>query len=223
MTEETSTATESTQVTTETSSEETQQVETQSTEQADTTQSEGKVNDSLAIERSEESETSNDSQPSLDDIVNEALGENGLSDETKELLGEEGMRHIDTLVAGHRAIQEKNSAEIYSRVGGENSYLELQEWGRNNLSDAELDAFNDALFDDNMEISKLAVQGLQARYVATNGKAPERVIEGGGTANAENRPYANREEYIRETMHIDYKRNPEFKAKVDAKRNISGF
>jgi len=224
MTEETgNTQTESQEVTTEQSSEETQQVDTQSTEQADTTQNDGKVTESLAIEAPEEIETSSDTQPTIDDIVNEALsGE--LSEDTQKLIDENGLgKHIDMLVEGHRAIQEKNNQQVFDLVGGEDSYKELQEWGTNNLSEEQREAFSSALFSGNMELAKLAVQGLHSQYIAANGKAPDRVIESGGSANESSRPFADRDAYFAETRTIEYQRDPEYRAKVEAKRNLSGF
>ena len=221
--EENNTTPESTEVTTETSSEETQQVETQSTEQADTTQTDGKVTDSMAIEAKEVSETTTESQPSIDDIVNEALsGE--LSEETKKLMDENGLtKHIDMLVEGHKAIQERNNQEVFSTVGGEDSYKELQEWAGDNMDEQQREAFNSALFSGNLYLAKLAVQGLKAQYVAANGQEPNRVIEGGNSANEANRPFADREAYFAETRTIEYKRNPVHRAQVEAKRNKSGF
>lgn len=222
MTTETN-ATPNAEVTTEQPSAETQQVDSQSIEQADTTQQETSVDQSIAMEAPSEPENSEVSQPTIDDIVNEALsGE--LSEETQKLIEENGLgKHIDMLVAGHKAIQEKNHQEIFSTVGGEESYKELLEWGKHNLSQEERDAFNDGLFSGNMHLAKLAVKGLQAQYVAQNGKSPDRMIEGGASANEENRPYSDRMEYIREATSIEYKRNPEFRAKVEARRNKSGF
>ena len=217
------TAPESTEVTPESTEVETHQPDTQSEQTVETTQEETKVTDSLKIEKTEESETSEQSLPSIDDIVNEALsGE--LSEETQKIIDEHGLgKHIDMLVEGNRAIQEKNNQQIFEIVGGKESYSELQEWGKNNMTKEEQEAFNEALFSGNMNLAKLAVQGLKAQYVAKNGKAPSKVIEGGGTANEANRPFSSQVEYIKATQNIEYKRNPEYRRQVEMKRNLSGF
>lgn len=224
MSEEAQTAPESTEGTSEVSNVETQQEATQATPQADTTSNkETSLGDTMAIEAKEESEISEESQPTIDDIVNEALsGE--LSEETQKLIEENGLgKHIDMLVAGHQAIQEKNNQEIFSLIGGKESYAELQEWGKNNMSKEEQETFNEALFSGNMNLAKLAVQGLKAQYVAKNGKAPERVLEGGGSANESNRPFSSQMDYIKATQTMEYKQNPEYRQSVESKRNLSGF
>lgn len=211
------------ETTTEQSSEETQQQESQSSGQADTTQSEGTVTESMGIQEKEESSETESTEPTLDDIVAEALA-GDLSEETQKLVDQNGLgKHLEMLVQGHQAIQEKNNQEVFDVVGGQDSYGELQEWGMNNMSKEQQASFNSALFSGDMNLAKLAVQGLQAQYVQANGKSPNRVIEGGGASNAEGGPFSNVTEYIKETQSAEYKRNPEHRAKIEAKRNASGF
>ena len=223
MENESNTSSESVETTTADQSVETQSVETQSTDQAETTSTESKVTESMGIEKAEEGETSTESQPTIDDIVDEALrGE--LSEETQKLIEDNGLgKHIDMLVEGNRAIQERNNQEVFSVVGGEDSYAELQEWGRNTMSKDQAQSFNDALFSGDMNLAKLAVQGLKAQYEAANGRSPDRVISGGDSANADSQPFSDVKEYLSETKTTKYKRNPEFRAQVEAKRNRSGF
>ncbi len=203
---------------------ETQGAADQAVDQADTTQSDDQVTASLKIEEAAvDDNTEEPSQPTIDDIVGEALsGE--LSEETQKLIEENGLgKHIDMLVAGHQAIQEKNNQEIFSVVGGDKAYAELQEWGKHNMSKEEQGAFNEALFSGNLNLAKLAVQGLNAQYIAKNGKAPELVLEGGGSANESNRPFSSQAEYLQATQTQEYKHNPEARRAIEAKRNQSGF
>ncbi len=160
----------------------------------------------------------------LDALVHEALNGN-LSDEQREMLEKQGLGgHFDMIVNGHKAEIAKNDAEIVSVVGGKEAYGELQEWALANLNDSEIESFNMAVVESgNIGLAKLAVEGLQARYLKVNGQAPEKRIEAGGTANDATRPYSSQMEYIQETMSVEYRQNPEYAAQVEAKRNLSGF
>ena len=223
MEESNNNASSSEQVTTEATSAETQQPESQSVEQVDTTQEVTEVSKDMSIEAKEESETSSESQRTIHDLVNAALNDE-LTEEDRQLIEENELgQYLEAIVEGQKAKIEKNDQEIISVVGNKESYAELQEWGANNLSAEEQEAFNDALFSGNMNLAKLAVQGLKARYEAVNGKSPERVIEGGGTVNADNRPYSDVHEYLKDTQSLEYKQNPEFRRSVESKRNLSGF
>lgn len=205
------------------SSEGTQSTETQSAGSVEASNVDNKVTSDLGIKEKQAEPEKSAPQMSIDDIVAEAMsGE--ISEETQKIIDENGLgKHLDMLVQGHRAIQEKNNQEIYKMVGGDKAYSELQEWGVNNLSKQEQEAFNKALFSGNMDLAKLAVQGLNARYISAVGKSPERLIESGSTANAANRPFSNVQEYLKEARTTKYKRDPEYRKQVEQKRNASGF
>jgi hypothetical protein len=181
----------------------------------------------LGLSKKQEEESSESSESfseSLDTLVNLALN-GGLSDEQRQALEDQGISgHFDMIVNGHKAQIAKNDEEIISVVGSKESYAELQEWAGSNLSDSEVESFNRAVLESNdIGLAKLAVEGLQARYLKANGSAPNKVIEAGGTSNAANRPYDSRDEYINETMSMKYRQDPEYAALVEAKRNLSGF
>lgn len=160
----------------------------------------------------------------LDDMVKSALNGN-LSDEQRAALDKQGLGdHFDMIVSGHKAKIAANDAEIVGVVGSKESYSELQEWALANLDDSDIKSFNLAVIESgDIGLAKLAVEGLQARYLKANGHAPEKRIEAGGTANDATRPYSHRDEYINETRSMKYRQDPEYAAKVEAKRSISGF
>lgn len=217
------TSSEASEATTTEVSAETQSVDSQPTGQADTTPETTEVNQSMGITPKEESENSESGHKSIHELV-EAHINGELSEEDQKLIEENGLKdYLNDLAEVRQMRIERNDKEVISVVGSPEAYKELQEWGTNNLSAEEQQAFNDALFSGNMNLAKLAVQGLKARYENENGKAPDRVIEAGGTANQANRPYSNVQEYIQETQTFQYKQDPEFRAKVESRRNKSGF
>ena len=160
----------------------------------------------------------------LDELINSALNDK-LTPEQRESLDASGQgKYFDMIVNGHKAEIAKNDSEIISVVGGKEAYGELQEWALSNLDDAEIESFNIAVLESgNIGLAKLAVEGLQARYLKVNGQSPDKRIEAGGTANDATRPYSDRNEYINETMSMKYRQDPDYAAQVEAKRNISGF
>lgn len=175
-------------------------------------------------EQEESSESLEDTSESINSLINSALNDE-LTDEQKQILEDSGLLgHFEMIVNGHRAMIEKNDAEIVGIVGGKEAYSELQEWAVSHLDDSEIESFNRAVLESgDIGLAKLAVEGLQARYLRVNGQAPNKVLEAGETSNHETRPYSNRDEYIRETMSMKYRQNPEYAAIVEAKRNASGF
>lgn len=205
--------------------EETQQAST--SEQVDTSDSLDTNGSEVGLQKKElasEVDSSEEFSKSLDELVGLALNDK-LSDAQRDALEQQGLgRHFDMIVNGHKAEIAKNDAEIISVVGDKAAYGELQEWAVSNLSDDEINSFNHAVLESgDIGLAKLAVEGLQARYQRMNGQIPSKRIEAGGTANEASRPYSNRDEYIRETMSMKYRQDPEYAATVEAKRNLSGF
>ena len=175
-------------------------------------------------ETPEEVETEESFSKELGTLVDLALSDK-LTPEQRKSIDDEGLgSYFDMIIGGHKAQIEKNDQEIFEVVGSKEAYKELQEWASTNLNDSEIASFNNAVMESgDVGLAKLAVEGLQARYQRLNGSAPQKRIESGGTANESSRPYSNRDEYIRETMSIKYRQNPEYAAQVEAKRNVSGF
>ena len=207
------------------SSEETQQTPTG--EQVDTSSSIETNGSEVGLQRKESEgqvESGDEFSKGLTDLVNAALN-GGLSDEQKEMLESQGLSgHFDMIVSGHQAVIAKNDAEIVGVVGSKEAYSELQEWALSNLDDSEIESFNMAVLESgNIGLAKLAVEGLQARYLKVNGQSPDKRIEAGGTANDATRPYSNRDEYINEAMSHKYKSDPVYREQVETKRNLSGF
>jgi len=214
-------------VTTEQPQVETQQESTQ-TPAADTTTEIAKTTEAVGLVKKEETENG-DSQSDFNSNLNEMVAaalKGELSDEQKAELDKSGLKdNFEMIVEGHKARQAATDNEIYSVVGGKDSYGELQTWAINNLSEAEVESFNNAVLKSgDVGIAKLAVEALNARYIAKNGSAPSKVIEAGGTVNKEeNVPFNNPNEYINETMTHKYRTDPEYAAQVEAKRHKSGF
>ena len=98
-----------------------------------------------------------------------------LTAETYEALEKSGIPRamVDQYVAGAQAQQAALEQKAYSIAGGPEGYKAMAEWASTNLSDAELNAFNQDVADPARVES--AVSGLRARYQAANGFDGNRV------------------------------------------------
>lgn len=85
----------------------------------------------------------------------------------------------DTYVAGQEAATSAYQSEVYAAAGGEEAYNDLIGWAADNLSEAEIDTFNDLLGSGNTSAVKLAVQGLAAQRGSNQAQEPARNIAGG--------------------------------------------
>ena len=62
---------------------------------------------------------------------------------------------------------------IYNSVGGEGNYQEIVTWASENLSEAQIGAYNEAVNSGSLAQAELAVQGLAAQYGQAAGSKPK--------------------------------------------------
>ena len=85
----------------------------------------------------------------------------------------------DVWKAGQDAQAASFNNEVFSAAGGEEAYNDLIGWAADNLSEAEIDTFNDLLSSGNVSAVKLAVSGLAAQRGSNSPQEPSRNIAGG--------------------------------------------
>ena len=85
----------------------------------------------------------------------------------------------DVWKAGQDAQAASFNNEVYSAAGGEEAYNDLIGWAADNLSEAEIDTFNDLLSSGNVSAVKLAVSGMAAQRGSNSPQEPARNIAGG--------------------------------------------
>jgi hypothetical protein len=102
-----------------------------------------------------------------------------LSDDAYMALEEKGFSRelVDTWISGQQALVDQQTSQIFSMVGGVDSYAEMTQWAANNLSQSEIDAYNANVESGDMALAQFAVSGLAARYRSEVGNEP-RLVQG---------------------------------------------
>lgn len=120
----------------------------------------------------------------FDAMTNEFWENEGLSDATYEKLNAAGIPNemVDAFIDGQMAVATQMRAEAFNMVGGEKAYTDMVEWAQNNLSEQEVNAYNDAVESGDPNATKLAISGLNAQYRMDNGQEPNLIS--GEAANA---------------------------------------
>lgn len=108
-------------------------------------------------------------------LQDEYNAEGGLTDASYKELEQKGFSRdlVDSWIKGQEALAQDLTQSIYSSVGGEEQYGELMSWASQNLPPNEIDAFNRTVDSGDIATTKLAVQGLQARYRSEVGTEPK--------------------------------------------------
>ena len=113
--------------------------------------------------------------------------ENGeLSNEAYDALSKAGFPKtlVDTWIQGQEALQGDLNNEVYQSVGGEDSYLSMLEWAKDNLPENDISAFNASVETGDRNLVKFAVQGLYARYRSEVGGNEPQLTQGSASQSS---------------------------------------
>lgn len=159
------------------------------------------------------------------DTLGAKIVENGDIDASDyEALAKQGISKemVQQYVAGQQAIGEAMVSRMHASVGGEESFNSLLQWGAQNLSPAEVDAFNNTIDTGSEAAVQLALSGLQARMTAENGKTPN-LVGGRNSAGASGDVFRSTAELTAAMGDPRYQRDPAYRADVMAKLDRSNI
>lgn len=122
---------------------------------------------------------------------------------------------VDQFIEGRKAVVEAQRQTVFATVGGEKVYTTITNWARDNLSDKEIAAYNNAVNSNNMEDVLMAVKGLKARYSENRSIPPQRRVEGRNSPAAS--VYTSLTDLKTDMSNPRYANDPVFRSKVEAK------
>lgn len=157
------------------------------------------------------------------EAMREEFAENGdLSEQTYKDLQDRGIPKdmVDAYVEGQAAKATAYTQEIFGYAGGEESYKGMTEWAADNLSDSEIDAFNDAITSGNTSQARLAIDGMVSRYRDNGGYEPSLLS---GKASASVDTYNSWAQVTKDMATTEYKKDPAFRQAVEKKLGRSAL
>lgn len=117
-------------------------------------------------------------------------------------------------IEGVKAQQTQILSSIHSFAGGEQTYTEMSRWAADNLSDAELDAYNASL--DNPALRENAVRGLHARFSSVRPSEGRLLTPNSGSAGAGD-TYSDQSQMIADMKDPRYQTDENFRNTVQQK------
>jgi hypothetical protein len=129
---------------------------------------------------------------------------------------------VDNHVAGQNALVKQFETDVKSATpGGAEKYPEMVAWAASNMSPTEIAAFNTAVGSGNKDQARLAVAGLGASFTAAVGREPQ--LQGGRTGTASADVFESIAQMKAAMASKEYKTDPSFRAKVQAKLGRSSI
>jgi hypothetical protein len=138
----------------------------------------GQTDESEEPEGDEEEGEGSEEQPTshftLADLEAEFVERGELSAETYAAAAKDGWTRaeVDSYIAGQQALAQQLITRVHNMVGGEQAYTDMMSWAQENLSEAQVNAYDEALMGTNQNGVDLAVRGLKSMYESQVGKQP---------------------------------------------------
>ena len=156
----------------------------------------------------------------LQPFYDEYASSGELTEESFVALEEMGLARdlVASFMKGQQATHQAELNQIYDAVGGQESYAKALEWANTNLSATEVKAYNDQVEAGDLGTAQIAAQGLMARFhQATNSTAPQMRLQSEPTGDAGPAGYESIAQVMEDMKSDSYKKDPAFRAKVQAK------
>lgn len=143
-------------------------------------------------------------------------------DASKDMIGAYMAGKMNAVNAGQVEATNAVRAEVFAVTGGEAKYAELQAWLGDTLTDEQKAEYNAAVEGGDKRLAKLAVEAAWNRYRAEGTFDPQTTVGKGRTLGKATDAYSSIDEMVKDTSNPKYERDPDFRAKVEAKIARSG-
>jgi len=181
------------------------------------------VEETEVISTEEAKEVAKEASINFDDYATEFANNGEISEDSYAKLEEAGITKdtVDKYIQGQQAMVEKAKGELIGIVGSEEGYNNMITWASENLDESEIASFNDSL-EVSEDVARFAIQGLAARYKATQQPNLVQARSAGETSNA-GRGYATKTEMMQAIQSKQYKTDASYRELVQHKINYSTF
>lgn len=157
----------------------------------------------------------------FDDLQGRYLENGEIADSDYEALEKAGLPRslVDAWIDGQEALAAASNQNIFNIVGGETHYQDMIGWASENLSEVEIAGFNKAIDSGDGDVISLAVEGLNAKYQAAEGRTPTLVQ--GQSSNSTGGGYNSVAELTAAMADPRYDRDSAYRQEVAAKLSRS--
>lgn len=121
---------------------------------------------------------------------------------------------VDNYIAGRMASANEFINAGYEAAGGKEQFGQMSEWAKANLKPAEIAAFNAQVSSGNVEQMRLAVTGLNAKFLAANGSAPRGLLSGSSKPATGSSAFQSRAEVTAAMSDPRYANDPAYRQNV---------
>lgn len=161
-------------------------------------------------------------QQGLDKFYEEYAQNGSLSDKSYKELAKQGLNKtlVDNYIEGQKALADNHTRQVHEVAGGSEQYKNLTDWASQNLSENEVQAFNDIVETGTIEQVRFAVRGLMAQAGVSNTNAPQAKMFEGDTV-IDNDAFTSLAQITEAMNNPKYEKDPSYRRQVEEKLSRS--
>jgi hypothetical protein len=147
-----------------------------------------------------------------------------LSDQTFDALEEAGLPRsfVEQYINGQQAMSVQQAATIQESIGGAGNYEAMSEWATDNLTEADLDAFNSIVEGSSVEQARVTVKGLYAQFIAAGGTGPA-LVHGSTSGDGGVKPFGSTAQVTEAMRDPRYGNDPAYREQVEKRMAVSSI
>jgi hypothetical protein len=130
--------------------------------------------------------------------------------------------YVDQFIDGQKARAALYESEVKAAAGGSETFNEMVEWAKANLTPADINAYNAAIDSGDQAKAKLAVSGVFQKFSSARPSEPS-LFKGATSSASSSDVYESIAQMQKDMASADYKSDPAFRAKVQAKLSRSNI
>lgn len=159
----------------------------------------------------------------FDELAREFDETGDVSEESRQKLVDQGIprEFIDNYVIGQQRVAEASVQKAFDMVGGEQEYNQMLTWATENLTEDEIDSFNNMVVSGEYE-QKMAIESVFNRY-KNSAPAPTQPLIQGDTSNTipNSGAFQSRAQVVEAMKDPRYKKDPAYRQQVYDRLNNS--
>ena len=153
--------------------------------------------------------------------THEFMEQGEISEDTFSSLEKAGLPSevIEAYMAGQSAIAANQTASVKDSIVGEGNYEAMAEWAAENVSEEDLNAYNEVVETGTVDQARMAVRGMFSQFKSAGGKAPN--LLQGATQGSGVKAFASAAQVTEAMRDRRYKTDPAYRANVEQRLAVT--
>ena len=136
--------------------------------------------------------------------------------------GKDARTLVDDFIEGQKMRLQNVENQVHQVAGGKDQYTAMLSWAGANLSDKEINAYNNVMGSGDFNAMSLAVDGLKSRFVKAKGSNPS-LLSGDGSIGNANAGFGSTFEMTKAMKDPRYGKDPAYTKSVEQRAMRSNF